>query len=79
MGIAAVSREHIEAFVTDLLARFKLATASVRYRALQTFFNWLAVEWRNVSQSWRVPHCLAMRNDQQLGTGGQRRARLYST
>ena len=36
LGIAAVSREHIEAFVTDLLARFKPATASVRYRALHT-------------------------------------------
>lgn len=72
LGIAAIRREHIEAFVTDLLARFKPATASVRYRALQTFFKWLAVEWRNVSQSWRVPHSLAMRNDQELGTGGQR-------
>ncbi len=41
LGIAAIRREHIEAFVTDLLARFKPAMASVRYRALQTFFKWL--------------------------------------
>jgi Site-specific recombinase XerD len=44
LGIAAIRREHIEAFVTDLLARFKPATASVRYRALQTFFKWLVAE-----------------------------------
>jgi site-specific recombinase XerD len=44
VGIAAIRREHIEAFVTDLLARFKPATASVRYRALQTFFKWLVAE-----------------------------------
>lgn len=44
VGIATIRREHIEAFVTDLLARFKPATASVRYRALQTFFKWLVAE-----------------------------------
>jgi site-specific recombinase XerD len=44
VGIAAIRREHIEAFVTDILARFKPATASVRYRALQTFFKWLVAE-----------------------------------
>ncbi len=39
-----VSREHVEAFVADLLARHKPATAANRYRALQTFFRWLVEE-----------------------------------
>ena len=44
VAVAAIRREDIEAFMTDLLARFKPATASVRYRALQTFFKWLEAE-----------------------------------
>ena len=44
VAVRAVRREHVEAFITDLLARFKPATASVRYRALQTFFKWLVAE-----------------------------------
>ena len=39
-----VTREHVEAFIADLLARFKPATASNRYRALQVFFKWLLEE-----------------------------------
>jgi site-specific recombinase XerD len=31
-------------FIADQLARFKPATASVRYRALQTFFRWAVTE-----------------------------------
>ena len=31
-------------FIADQLARFKPATASVRYRALQTFFRWAVAE-----------------------------------
>lgn len=41
---ANVSREHIESFVADLLTRHKPATASNRYRALQTFFHWMVDE-----------------------------------
>lgn len=41
---AEVTREHIRAFVADLLVRFKPATASNRYRALQTFYRWLVAE-----------------------------------
>jgi site-specific recombinase XerD len=41
---AGITREHIEAFVSDLLARFKPATAHNRYRALRTFFGWLVDE-----------------------------------
>ena len=41
---ARVTREHVEAFVADLLTRHKPATAANRYRALQTFFRWLVEE-----------------------------------
>jgi len=39
-----ISREHVEAFIADLLERFKPATASNRYRALQVFFRWCVDE-----------------------------------
>jgi site-specific recombinase XerD len=41
---AVVSREHVESFIAHLLTRHKRATASNRYRALQTFFRWLVEE-----------------------------------
>lgn len=44
LSVAAMRREHIEAFIADLLTRNKPATASNRYRALQVFFRWLAEE-----------------------------------
>ncbi len=42
--ISGVRREHIEAFIGDLLERWKPATASNRFRALQQFFKWAAEE-----------------------------------
>ena len=42
--IANITREHLEAFVAELLAKWKPATASNRYRALQSFFKWCVVE-----------------------------------
>ncbi|MCU4186624.1 tyrosine-type recombinase/integrase [Acidiferrimicrobium sp. IK] len=39
-----VERAHVEGFITDLLARFKPATASNRYRALARFFAFLVEE-----------------------------------
>src|SRR5262245_59106919 len=42
--VARLRREHVEAFVAALLARWKPATASNRYRALQVFFRWLVDE-----------------------------------
>lgn len=36
---ADVSREHVESFIADLLSTHKPATASNRYRALQTFYR----------------------------------------
>ena len=41
---SGIAREHVESFVADLLSRFKPATASNRYRALQAFFKWLVEE-----------------------------------
>ena len=42
--IEAITREHIETFIGDLLAKWKPATANNRYRGLQTFFKWAADE-----------------------------------
>lgn len=42
--VASIRREHVEAFIADLLDRFKPATASNRYRALRVFFRWCAEE-----------------------------------
>ena len=42
--IEHVRREHVEAFIADLLERVSASTADTRYRALQTFFGWLAEE-----------------------------------
>jgi site-specific recombinase XerD len=39
-----IRRDHVEAFVADLLQRFKPATANNRYRALQQFFRWALEE-----------------------------------
>lgn len=42
--VASIRREHVEAFLVDLLDRFKAATAANRYRALKRFFGWLIDE-----------------------------------
>jgi site-specific recombinase XerD len=42
--VAAIHREHVEAFVEDQLARLKPASAANRYRSLQQFFRWLLDE-----------------------------------
>ncbi len=42
--VADISREHLEAFITDLLGRWKPATANNRFRGLQSFFKWLLEE-----------------------------------
>lgn len=41
---AAITREHVEAFITALLARWKPTTAHNRYRGCQAFFGWLLEE-----------------------------------
>ena len=42
--VANIRREHVEAFIEELLAKFRPATAANRYRSLQQFFRWLVEE-----------------------------------
>jgi site-specific recombinase XerD len=42
--VDAITREHLEAFIEDLLGRWKPATAANRYRALQRFFGFAVEE-----------------------------------
>ena len=42
--VANITREHVESFITDLLERWRPATAANRYRSLQQFFKWLVDE-----------------------------------
>ncbi|MDA1036641.1 MAG: tyrosine-type recombinase/integrase [Chloroflexi bacterium] len=42
--VSAISREHVESFITEVLERRKPATASAYYRGLQQFFKWCAEE-----------------------------------
>jgi len=42
--IEHITREHVEAFIADQLARLKPTSAAVRYRSLQQFFKWAAEE-----------------------------------
>jgi site-specific recombinase XerD len=44
LDVSRVKREHIEAFITHLLDKWKPATANNRFRGLQAFFKWLADE-----------------------------------
>ncbi|HLF78030.1 MAG TPA: tyrosine-type recombinase/integrase [Dehalococcoidia bacterium] len=44
LKLPAVRREHIEAFLEDLLERWKPATARNRYLGIQQFFKWLLDE-----------------------------------
>ena len=43
-AVMAISREHVEAFITHLLETRAPATAHNRYRALRSFFGWLVEE-----------------------------------
>jgi len=43
-AISAIAREHIEAFLVDLLERRSPATANNRYRGLVQFFRWAVEE-----------------------------------
>ena len=44
LNVAAIRREHIEAFITHLLEHWKPATANNRYRGVQPFFKWAVSE-----------------------------------
>lgn len=42
--VAAIRREHVEAFIEDQLARLKPASAANRFASLRPFFKWLIEE-----------------------------------
>ena len=44
LQVAHITRDHLEAFITNLLATRKPATANNRYRGLQAFFKWCVDE-----------------------------------
>ena len=44
VSLVEADRTHIEAFLADLLARWKPATAANRYRSLKVFYAWLEDE-----------------------------------
>jgi site-specific recombinase XerD len=44
VGLADARRQDVEAFLADLLQRRSAATASLRYRALRVFYDWLEEE-----------------------------------
>jgi site-specific recombinase XerD len=50
--LAEADRPHIEAFLADLLARWKPATAANRYRSLKVFYAWLEDEGEIALTQW---------------------------
>ena len=44
LEVSRIHREHIEAFISHLLGKWKPATANNRFRGLQGFFKWLSDE-----------------------------------
>jgi site-specific recombinase XerD len=42
--VAKITRDYLEAYIEDQLARWKPTTASVRFRALQQLFRWMVEE-----------------------------------
>ena len=44
LAVPNITREHLEAFVSDQLARRKASTANARYKGVKIFFRWLLEE-----------------------------------
>ncbi len=42
--MAKIHREHVEAYIIELVEKWKPATANNRFKSLQAFFKWLAEE-----------------------------------
>ena len=47
VDVGSITREHVEAFLADLLEHRSPATANNRYRGLRQFFAWLAAELKS--------------------------------
>ena len=43
-NVTSVRRDHVESYIEDVLARFKPATAIVRFKGCQAFFKWALEE-----------------------------------
>jgi len=43
-AVASIAREHVEAFIADVLTRSKASTAATRYKCLRLFFGWCVDE-----------------------------------
>jgi len=59
MRVGAIRREHVEAFLADIMERFKPATAANKFRSLQQFFRWLLEEGEIIEgpmRNMRPPH-----------------------
>jgi len=59
LQVGAIRREHVEAFLADILERFKPATAANKFRSLQQFFRWLLEEGEITEgpmRNMRPPH-----------------------
>jgi site-specific recombinase XerD len=55
-AIDAIAREHVEAFIADLLEHWTPNTASNRYRCLQAFFAWCKEEGELTESPMRNMH-----------------------
>ena len=44
LALQSIRREHVETFIAELLAKWKPAIASNRYRGLMQYFRWLVEE-----------------------------------
>lgn len=53
LEVVDIRREHVEAFITSLLERWKPATAHNGYRALRAFFGWLPTTMPPICQAVR--------------------------
>ena len=56
--VAAITREHLEAFLAHELERVSPTSVHIRYRGLQQFFRW-AVEDGEITVSPRATFCRA--------------------
>lgn len=42
--VSSITREHVDSFVVDQLARWKSSTAATRYKGVKSFFTWCVEE-----------------------------------
>jgi site-specific recombinase XerD len=54
--VTSIAREHVEAWIEDLLDRFRPATAAIRSRSLQQFFRWLVEDGEILESPMRRMH-----------------------